>query len=80
MAPLRSLISTVLMFSLLATLFHGPLQRVGRADVRVETDVPESTDEETGLQFRLSDGGGSPAVRLATKLVAARVIESESSD
>ena len=34
MFPLRRLISSVLMFSLLASLLHGPLRVVGRADVR----------------------------------------------
>ena len=49
MRPLRRLISSVLM---LATLFHGPLQQIGRA---------QTTDDEHGLQFRLSNGVERPA-------------------
>lgn len=64
MIPLRRLISSVLMFSLLMSLLHGPLRVVGQADVQ---NVDEPTSEETGLQFRLSDGAKQPETRPATK-------------
>ena len=60
MVPLRRLISSVLMFSLLPSVFHGPLRQVARAD--------ETTDEQTGLQFRLSQGREQPEFRSTTKL------------
>ncbi|HEX7330872.1 MAG TPA: Ig-like domain-containing protein [Pyrinomonadaceae bacterium] len=63
MVPLRRLISSVLMFSLLPTVFHGPLRQVARAD--------EATDEQTGLQFRLSHGSEHPEARPTTKLATA---------
>jgi len=44
MVPLRRLTSTVLMFTFLATLLHGPLRLVGRAD--------NDPSDETGLDFR----------------------------
>src|SRR6185295_17889472 len=47
---LRSLISSVLMFSLLATSFNGP---VARAETTTD-------DESGGLQFRLSNGVERP--------------------
>ena len=51
MVPLRSLISSVLMFSL---LFHGPLRQVA------------ATDDEKGLQFRLSNGVERPSPKKPT--------------
>src|SRR5919106_1291391 len=63
MVPLRRLISSVLMFSLLPSVFHGPLPRLARAD--------ETTDQQTGLQFRLSHGVEQPQTRPATKLATA---------
>ena len=51
MSRLGRLISSVLMVSLLATLFHGPMRPVVSA---------EPTDEEQGLQFRLSNGVERP--------------------
>ena len=48
MVPLRRLISSVLMFSLLPSVFHGPLAHAAKAD--------ETTDKPNGLQFRLSHG------------------------
>ena len=71
MVPLRSLISSVLMFALLATSFLGPLRQVGRANVPGNVDVPDATDEETGLQFRLSHRGDMPERKSATKLATA---------
>ena len=73
MVPLRSLISSVLMFSFLPTVFPGPLKLVVRADVMNNRNVafPETTDDETGLQFRLSDGVGLPEVKPETKLAPA---------
>ena len=60
MAPLRTLISVVLIFSLLSTFATGPLCRVVRAGVHVSTnnraDVDPDTNDEVGLQFRLSQG------------------------
>ena len=55
----RSLISSVVMFSLLATLFNGPLRQVAANNRHV--DVPEPTDDEKGLQFRLSNGVERPS-------------------
>src|ERR1041385_7517448 len=66
MMPVRSLISSVLMFSMLATLFHGPLWRVSARNRN-----PDAADDETGLQFRLSDGAGRREASPATKTVAA---------
>jgi hypothetical protein len=63
MGLLRRLVSSVLMFSLLATASHGPRQVSAR-----NFDVPETTTEETGLQFRLSHGADVPESRPATKL------------
>ena len=63
MLPLRRLISSVLMFSLLPTFLHGPL----RADVR-NSYVPETSNDETGLQFRLSHGVAQPETKPGTKL------------
>ncbi|HKY45351.1 MAG TPA: alpha-2-macroglobulin family protein [Pyrinomonadaceae bacterium] len=63
MVPLRRLISSVLMFSLLPSVFHGPQPPVARAD--------EATDQPTGLQFRLSHGVEQPQTRPATKLATA---------
>ena len=63
MIPLRRLISSVLMFSLLPSVFHGPLRQVASAD--------EITDEQTGLQFRLSQAGEEPEVRPAANLATA---------
>ncbi|HEX6731365.1 MAG TPA: Ig-like domain-containing protein, partial [Pyrinomonadaceae bacterium] len=73
MVPLRSLISSVLMFSFLPTVFPGPLRLVGRADVINNRNIafPETTDDETGLQFRLSHGVGQPEVKPETKLAPA---------
>ena len=72
MAPLRSLISSVLMFALLATSLLGPLQQVGRANVPGNVDVPEtSDDDETGLQFRLSHRGDVRERRSAIKMATA---------
>jgi len=51
------------MFSLLATASHGPRQVSAR-----NFDVPETTTEETGLQFRLSHGADVAESRPATKL------------
>jgi alpha-2-macroglobulin len=75
MAPLRRLISSVLMFSLLSTLFHGPLRQVVRADVPASAnhqnvDDADATDEQ-GLQFRLSHGADQPEAKPATKLATA---------
>ena len=56
MLPLRSLTSSLLIFSLLATLFHGPLRVAGMTS----HDNTDTTDEETGLQFRLSHGVPQP--------------------
>src|SRR5215468_9288759 len=53
MIPLRSLISSVLMFSLLAPLFNRPLQQLA---------VAQTKEDETGLQFRLSNGIDRPEV------------------
>ena len=58
MVPLRRLTASVLMFSLLATLLHGPLCVIGRAD--------EATSDEDGLQFRLSQGVDQPEKRIAS--------------
>ena len=63
MVRLRRLISSVLLFSLLPSVFPGPLGQVARAD--------ETAEQQTGLQFRLSQGGEQPEVRPATKLAAA---------
>jgi alpha-2-macroglobulin len=59
MIPLRRLTSSVLILSLLATLLHRPLRVVATAD-----EVPS---EETGLQFRLSNGVDQPEKRSETK-------------
>src|SRR5688500_1590298 len=48
MAPLRTLISSVLIFSFFPTVFHGPMRQVIRAN--------PDTSEERGLEFRLSAG------------------------
>ena len=63
MVPLRRLISSVLIVSLLPNVFHGPLTRVARAD--------EPRNEPHGLQFRLSQGVEQPEARPATKLATA---------
>ena len=55
----RSLISSVVMFSLLATLFNGPLGQVAANNRHV--DVPATTDDEKGLRFRLSNGVERPS-------------------
>lgn len=60
MVPLRRLISSVLMFSLLPSVFHGPLGHVAKAN--------ETTDKPNGLQFRLSQGVEQPEARPTTKL------------
>ena len=62
MVPLRRLISSVLMFSLLPSVFHGPLRSAARAD--------ETTDQPLGLQFRLSHGSGQSDVRPGPSPVA----------
>jgi hypothetical protein len=58
MAPLRTLISSVLIFSFLPTVFHGPLRQVVKADVRsVDQSLnAQDTSDKKGLQFRLSEG------------------------
>src|SRR6201989_3184188 len=76
MASLRPLISSVLLFSFLASLLHGPLRQIGRADVlnsanNRKVGLPEKTDEESGLQFRLSHKDDLPETRSATKLATA---------
>ena len=55
MAPLRTLISSVLIFSFLPTVFHGPLRQVVRAE-------QDTAGQERGLEFRLSGGVGQPEV------------------
>jgi hypothetical protein len=70
MAPLRSLISFVLMFSLLPTLFHGPLRQVIRAD----------TNDEVGLQFRLSHGIDRPEAKPPTKVSTATELSQAETD
>ena len=67
MRPLRRLTSAVLMVSLLPSLFHGPLQQVGKASLR-NSSVPQTSDDETGLQFRLSHGVDQPEARSPSKL------------
>jgi hypothetical protein len=64
MVPLRRLISAVLMFSMLATASHGPRQIAAKNG---NFNVPETTTEENGLQFRLSHGVDVPESRPATK-------------
>ena len=64
MVPLRSLISAVLMFSLQVTAV--PISANDR-----NVDVPETTDEKPGLQFRLSHGVDQPEATSATKLTTA---------
>ena len=64
MIPPRSLISSVLILSLLATLFHGPLRHVAANNRNV--DVAETTDDEKGLQFRLSNGVERPSPKKPT--------------
>ncbi|HEU4770006.1 MAG TPA: hypothetical protein VFS77_21750, partial [Pyrinomonadaceae bacterium] len=73
MAPLRSLISSVLIVSLLAPLL-GP--QIAGANVRassgsVAVPEPQTTDDETGLQFRLSQGVDQPDTIPATALASA---------
>ncbi|HET9712409.1 MAG TPA: Ig-like domain-containing protein, partial [Pyrinomonadaceae bacterium] len=65
MVPLRRLVSSLLMFSLLVTALHGPLQVSAKNG---NFDVPATTNEENGLQFRLSHGIDVPESRPATKL------------
>lgn len=60
MVPLRRLTSLLLILSLFASVIHGPLRVVAKANV--------TTDEELGLQFRLSHGVAQPEKRNATKL------------
>ena len=57
MIPLRSLTSFLLIVSLFASFFHGPLRVVAKADMRPSV---EASDEETGLKFRLSHGVDQP--------------------
>lgn len=61
MSRLKNVISSVLICSLLASSFTGPLQRVAVA----ETQEPET--EARGLSFRLSDASDQPEQRPATK-------------
>ena len=74
MLPLKRLVSSVVMFSLLATCLHGPLCQVGRANTRSLTkrsvDVPETKDE-SGLQFRLSERVDRSETKPARKLASA---------
>ena len=60
MCPLRKLICSLLMFSLLATSLGGPLSPVSKAYVRNSAneriDNQQTTAEETGLRFHLSSG------------------------
>src|SRR5688572_25654023 len=73
MAALRKLISSVLMFCLLPTLFHGPLRQIVRADI----DDPDTSDER-GLQFRVSEGVDRPELRPVTKSAPAiELLQSE---
>lgn len=58
MIALRRLTASVLMFSFLATLLHGPLRVIGRAN--------DTTSDEEGLQFRLSQGVEQPEKKSAT--------------
>ncbi len=74
MAPLNRLISSVVMFSLLPTFFHGPRRHVVRADVRSTTTTSRSVDQDAtseGLQIRLSEGVEQPEPRSATQPAAA---------
>ncbi len=64
MIPLRSLISAVLMVSLL------PANVRSSVNFR-NVDAPATTNEESGLQFRLSDGVDVPEARSTTKLAPA---------
>ena len=70
MVPVRKLISSVLMCSLLATSLVGPMRQVGRANA-AKVHKQETTDEETGLQFRLSHGVEQPEARSATRAATA---------
>src|SRR6185503_19826960 len=63
MAPLNRLISSVLILSLLPTLFHGPLRQVVRAH--------QEASEAEGLQIQLSEGVEQPEPRSATQPAAA---------
>ena len=64
MIPPRSLISAVLMFSLL------PADVRSSVNIR-NVDVAATTSEESGLQFRLSNGADLPEARSTTKLATA---------
>ncbi len=72
MVPLRRLISSVLMVSLFPSVFHGPPGRVAKAN--------ETTDQKTGLQFRLSQGREQPEARPATKVATASELSQSETD
>ncbi len=61
MPRLKNVISSVLICSLLATSFNGPLQRVALAETQ------EPATEERGLSFRLSNATDQPEQRSTTK-------------
>ncbi|HEU4872138.1 MAG TPA: Ig-like domain-containing protein, partial [Pyrinomonadaceae bacterium] len=61
MPRLKNVISSVLICSLLATSFNGPLQRVALAETQ------EPATEERGLSFRLSNASDQPEQRSTTK-------------
>lgn len=69
MFPLRRLLASLLMISLLATFAHEPFRAAGRSDKGNSANVDEATSEETGLQFRLSHGVEQPETRSPTRPV-----------
>src|ERR1044072_178995 len=74
MARLKNVISSVLICSLLASSFTGPLQRI----VVAETQEPET--EERGLSFRLSDAADQPEKKPATKPVTSTELSQSDTD
>ncbi|HET8782513.1 MAG TPA: Ig-like domain-containing protein, partial [Pyrinomonadaceae bacterium] len=66
MAPLRRLISSVLIFSLFPTLFHGPLRQVVSAH--------QEASEAEGLQIRLREGVEQPVARSTTTPAASTAL------
>jgi alpha-2-macroglobulin len=71
MPPLKTVISSVLIYSLLATSFTGPLKRVARAETQ------EPATKESGLNFRLSSATDQPEQKPATKATSTDLSQSD---